>query len=204
MLCGAFRFAQGTPPALLSVLPGVIVLRGPEIARDDLLRSTLRALSAELENAGVAPGSAVLVDHLTDILFIGILRRYLAEHGDECVGWLRALRDEGLGRAMAAMHERPEAEWTVPELARVAGMSRATFARRFDELVGTTPAAFLQGLRVDVARRLLTHTDKSVAEVAAAVGYASEFSFSRTFKKHSGLAPSFFRERAQEATAILA
>jgi AraC-like DNA-binding protein len=205
LACGAFHFQRGTPPALLSVLPPVIHLRAPEIADDDLLRTTLRLLASELEgHARGAAGASVLVDRLVDVLFVAVIRRWLQTHPGGCVGWLSGLRDEGLGRAMAAVHQDPARDWSVPELARVAGMSRATFARRFDELVGTTPAAFLQGVRLDVATRLLDAGGMSVAEVAGAVGYASEFSFSRTFKRAVGEAPGQYRARRREASARLA
>jgi len=202
LACGAFHFQRGSPPALLSVLPSVIHLRAPDIADDDLLRTTLHLLSAELEGhrRGVA-GASVLVDRLVDVLFVAVIRKWMASSADGCVGLLSGLRDDGLGRAMAAVHHDPARDWSVPELARLAGMSRATFARRFDELVGGTPAAFVLGVRLDVAARLLDAGAMSIAEVAAAVGYASEFSFSRAFKRATGEAPGHYRARRRASSS---
>jgi AraC-like DNA-binding protein len=198
LACGAYQAQSGTPPALWSALPPLIHLRAVDIADDHLLRSTMMLLTRELDELDRAPGAQVLVDRLVDALFVGVLRRFLATH-QACTGWLGALRDDGLGRAIGAIHASPSRDWKVSDLARLAGMSRTTFARRFDALVGTSPAAFLQGVRIDAAARLLETSELSVAEVAAAVGYASEFSFSRTFRRLTGEAPGRFRARSRTA-----
>lgn len=191
LTCGAFRFMAGVPPALLAVLPPVMHLRAHEVQQDDLLRSLLRLLTMELATTG--PGAAVLVDRLVDGLLIGIIRRWMRDADDGCVGWLGALRDERIGRALTALYDRPEAPWTVDSLAALAGMSRAAFAKRFQALVGEPPLAWLQSVRIDLAARHLKQGTRSVAEVAGDVGYSSEFAFSRTFKKVMGLAPSHWR-----------
>ncbi len=201
MACGAFRFARGTPTALLSVLPGVIHVRANDVEADDLLRTTVRLLVGEL--GAQAPGSSVLIDRLVDVLFIAVVRRWLATQPEGSGGWLGALRDERIGKVVGLMHAEPHKRWTVEALARKSGLSRAAFARRFQELVGEPPLSWLSSVRVDVARRLLETTDDGVAEVAAAVGYESEFAFSRAFKRATGAAPSHHRGQARAQRPIV-
>lgn len=107
--------------------------------------------------------------------------------------WLRLLAVPGLVAAVEGMHRSPAAPWTVETLARVAGMSRATFARRFNDVVGEPPLSYLTAWRMIVAAKLLRERDASVAQVAKDVGYDSAFAFSRAFKRHSGSAPSISR-----------
>ena len=97
------------------------------------------------------------------------------------------------------MHADPASPWSVEALARVSGASRATLARKFVAEVGPPPLAYLTRIRLeDAARRLKTSAD-GLAEVAARVGYQSEFAFSRAFCREFGLAPGQFREREHAA-----
>ena len=108
-----------------------------------------------------------------------------------------ALVDSRIGVVLSRLHERPQSEWTVQSLARVAAMSRSAFSDRFRCLVGETPMRYLTGLRLARAARLLRSTDATVAEVARLVGYASEAALSRAFKARFGDSPSVFRGRAR-------
>ena len=198
LCCGAYAFSSGGVSTALAALPAVIVVRRADVEADELMSQTLGLLRRELMHPE-QPGAQLVTDRLTEALFVGVLRRFLDGKGGACAGWLAALRDDGLARAIAAMHERPAADWQVHDLAKLAGMSRATFARRFDAAVGTSPAAFLQRLRLEAAERLLKESDASIAEVARAVGYQSEFSFSRAFKRHTGVPPSAARRSGLRA-----
>ena len=199
MACGAFRFGRGAPTSLLSLLPPLLHLTSAEVQRDELLRSTLHLLTAELDVKGA--GSGVVVDRLVDVLFIAVVRRWLAAQPVGGGGWLGALRDPHIGRVLAALHHDVAKDVSVDSLARLSGLSRSAFARRFLALVGTPPLTFVAGLRVDAARRRLRNSDDSIAEVATAVGYDSEFAFSRAFKRATGLAPSHFRQQRQAPTS---
>ena len=207
--CGAFRFARGTPSALLSLLPPLLHLRSTEVQGDELLRSTLRLLTAELlpgpfhdgaAHGGVRDvardgprtrraGGAVLLDRLVDVLFIAVVRRWLDAQPAGEGGWLAALRDERIGRVLGLLYASPQKAWTVEAMAKKSGLSRAAFARRFQELVGVAPLGWLTSVRMELAAQLLTTSDESVASIAAAVGYESEFAFSRAFKRHTGHPP---------------
>ncbi|MGZ3478142.1 MAG: helix-turn-helix domain-containing protein, partial [Polyangiales bacterium] len=105
-------------------------------------------------------------------------------------------RDPHIERALEAMTARPEHKWTVAELAKLAGLSRAAFARRFVQAVGAPPLEHLTELRMQIAAARLRETDASLAAVAAAVGYVSEFAFAKAFKRHFGRAPGSFRRTA--------
>jgi len=98
-----------------------------------------------------------------------------------------------MARAIALLRAEPAKPWTVERLARAVGLSRAAFARRFAEVSARTPKRFLADLRLALAATLLETTDESLAELAAHVGYASEFAFSRAFKRWHGVAPGVFR-----------
>jgi transcriptional regulator GlxA family with amidase domain len=136
---------------------------------------------------------------LVDVLFIQIIRGWLEQQPEGSAGWLGAVRDPQVGRALALMHGEPRRDWTVESLAAEVACSRATFARRFRELVGEPPLVYLTRLRMDVAARLLRDGELSLATIAERVGYGSEFAFNRTFHRVRGVPPGRYREQAREA-----
>jgi AraC-like DNA-binding protein len=99
---------------------------------------------------------------------------------------------------MNCIHGRLSEPWTIDSLAREVNVSRATLARRFGELVGQTPLGYLTRWRMDVAAQRLRDTDDTIAAIAAAVGYRSEYAFSRAFARHRGIAPGRYRRQARE------
>lgn len=109
------------------------------------------------------------------------------------------LEDPVLARALSAMHEEPAHPWDVASLARRCGSSRATLARKFATRVGSPPLAYLTQLRLDLAARRLATSQEGLAAVAAAVGYTSEFAFSRAFRRAFGQAPGAFRDASARA-----
>ena len=108
--------------------------------------------------------------------------------------WLLALRDSALSSALAAMHQAPDRDWTVPELAEIAHLSRSAFAERFTQIMGQPPLTYLTEHRMRLAAWKLTQTRLSLAQIAAQVGYASEAAFSQAFKRAQGQSPSAFRK----------
>ena len=98
---------------------------------------------------------------------------------------------------MNAIHQRPGEPWTIESLAHEVSVSRATLARRFAHLVGETPPDYLTRWRMDLAAQRLRDTDDTVGAIAAAVGYRSEYSFSRAFTRHRGIAPGRYRRHAR-------
>lgn len=112
-------------------------------------------------------------------------------------------RDLRVERALAALRAEPERRFSVSELAKIAGASRATFVRSFTRAVGFTPSAWLAAQRLERARTLLVETDAGLAELASRTGYASEFSLSRAFKRRFGVAPGVLRRATRNATLRL-
>jgi AraC-like DNA-binding protein len=186
--CGAYRFEGDLCDGLLAALPDTVRLRPPSGCT---LRATMDLLAQEMLVA--QPGQQTLLDRLLDVALVQILRRHFADQHSDAPGWFRASADPRIGPALRAMHANPSRQWTVAEMADHAGLSRSAFARRFTELVGSPPLAYLGDWRMAVARERLRDGDEKLAAIAESLGYASEFSFAAAFKRHTGIAPGRWR-----------
>src|SRR5947208_5719747 len=196
VLCAAYDYDHEVAHPLMSQLPPVLHIPAGMPGDDGGLAATLRLLALEL--GGRPPGSRAAVGRLIDVMLIHAMRAWLRMQQDEATdGWLLALHDPVLARAMNAIHQRPSEPWTIESLAREVSVSRATLARRFAHLVGETPPEYLTRWRMDLAAQRLRDTDDTVAAIAAAIGYRSEYSFSRAFTRHRGLAPGRYRRHAR-------
>jgi transcriptional regulator GlxA family with amidase domain len=102
--------------------------------------------------------------------------------------------DLRVARALKAMREQPAQPWCVKRLAKLAGASRASFARLFQRATGKSPKRWLRGHRLELVAARLVSSDQTLAEIAAQVGYVSEFALSRAFKRHFGVAPAHYRQ----------
>ena len=157
------------------------------------LEPTLKFIAWEV--ASGKPGAHTVVSRLADVLFIQIVRGYLANLPEDAIGWLGALKDQQIGSALSLIHQNPERDWTVLALAEQVAMSRSAFAARFARLVGEPPLHYLTRWRMQLAARLLADGASKVAAVSEEVGYASEAAFSRTFKRIAGVAPALWRKQ---------
>jgi AraC-like DNA-binding protein len=140
-------------------------------------------------------GGDSVLGRLSELMFLHVVRRYLEGLPPEQTDWLAGLRDEPVGRALAALHRNPARAWTLQTLAREAGTSRSVLAERFMQFVGHPPIEYLTNWRMQLAANQLRSSTESVAEVANRVGYESEAAFSRAFKKAVGAPPSEWRKR---------
>lgn len=192
--CGAYLFDGDLCEGLLASLPDTVVLRP---AAGGALRATTDLLAREVLSDG--PGQQALLDRLLDVTLVQVLRQHFASAGDAAPAWFRASTDPGVGAALRALHADPAAPWTVAGLAGVAALSRGAFARRFRDLLGVPPLAYLTGWRMALARERLRDRDEGLAAVAAAVGYASEFAFAAAFKRHHGTSPGRWRAARRSA-----
>ena len=190
LLCGAYRFESGSEHPLVRLLPPVIHVESSQAPPG--LERILRALREEFLRADI--GGPTVVSRLLDVVFVEILRAWLDSGQALETGWLGALRDPRIATVLERLHHRPERAWTVSALAREIGLSRATFARRFRQKVGVTPARYLSQIRMDLALRLLRGTDEGLAVIARRVGYQSEFAFNRAFKNEVGVPPGRYRQ----------
>lgn len=202
MLCGLIRFADERGHPLVKLLPPLMIVRR---AKDvsGWLDLTVRMLAAEARRP--IAGGAVMGAKLAEMLFVQLMRNYVAGLAEEeaPVGWIAGLEDPRIAKALAAIHGQPELRWTGAGLARHVGMSRSAFFARFAELVGEPPTQYLTAWRMHLATLLLREGQLSLAEVADRVGYTSESAFSKAFKRTIGRSPSELRlaERKLPATA---
>ena len=193
LLCGYFEFESPMSEILLASLPAQLLLRHdppPGSGVSAAPAALLQLIIAEAESAG--PGAMMLMDKLSDALFMYALRQCLAD-GTVEQGLLTAMSDPYLGPALLALHHDPQQRWTVATLADTAHLSRAAFARRFVQSVGVTPMEYVTGLRMQQAMSALTERGVSVAEAAEIAGYATEAAFSRAFKRIHGGSPGASR-----------
>jgi AraC-like DNA-binding protein len=198
-ICGYVGCDRQAEKLFLSGLPPVFKVR---VRTDDSaawIESSIRHLVCESEAS--RPGSRALLTKLAEALFIETLRRHMSQLQPEDTGWLAAARDPAVARALSSMRREPTRAWTVAELAKRAGVSRTVFARRFGELLGQTPLAYLATFRLWLGATRLRSSDDRVIQVALAVGYESEAAFNRAFKRAFGLPPARYRkqERARRA-----
>ncbi len=195
LVCGTVAFERAPTHPLLTALPPVIVVRAAERAGVPWLEASLGFLSCEATSERA--GATAVVGHLSSVLFIQAVRAHLGHAGETGPGVLRAMRDDRLGAALAAVHAAPEHPWTVEALASEAALGRTVFAARFREAVGEPPLAYVTRWRMHRAAALLRgDTRLPLADVAARVGYESEAAFHRTFTRWMHATPARFRRAA--------
>jgi AraC-like DNA-binding protein len=191
LLCGYCVFDEAIDHPILKALPRSMVLRSRDLVDEPCTRATLDllAMEAELE----APGMTGVLSRLIEIVFLQAVRGKGADAGQPA-GFMAALQDGNLSKALEAIHRDSEAGWTIESLASEAGMSRARFADRFVKLVGVPPINYLAQWRLMKGRALLAETTASIEDIAVRCGYASAASFSRRFKQEFGMGPGAYRK----------
>jgi AraC-like DNA-binding protein len=198
-LCGAYRFAGDIGAGLVNALPPVLPIPS---GIDNPIHGVVALLSREL--AHVEPGRQTVLDRLLDVLVVLGLRSGLARSAN-APAWFRGASDPRLSWALQAIHGETNKSWTVDKLAKLSHMSRATFARVFQEVLGDTPMKYLTDWRMTVARDLLRTQDIPLAEVAERVGYSSLYAFATAFRRHHGQPPGRWRQnRLSPAEVALA
>jgi AraC-like DNA-binding protein len=194
LVCGFLACDRFPFNPVLEGLPPVLRVRAGAGDADDRL-SQLAGFAVEVARES-QPGADCMLLRVAELMFVEVVRRHvtsLAPGAAAHSGWLAGLRDPAVGRAMALLHARPAAPWTLAALAREAGASRSRLAERFSDLVGQPPMLYLARWRMQLAARLLADGGSKVAAVAGAVGYESEAAFSRAFKRLVGASPAAWR-----------
>ncbi len=187
MLVGTYQMQGELSTRLLDALPPQLVLT------KDVIDCALIPLVAD-EIVRDEPGQAVVLDRLLDLLLIASLRAWFARPEAAPPAWYLALGDPVVGVALRLIQDEPARAWTVAELGERAGVSRAALARRFTELVGDPPMAYLTGWRLALAADLLRDSSLTVGAIARKVGYGSPFALSTAFKREYGVSPLEYRE----------
>jgi AraC-like DNA-binding protein len=187
---------------LLEALPAVFALDLNGKSCAEFVAASFRYAAREVASGRV--GSETVLTKLSELLFVEAVRSYAESLTDGRKGWLAGLHDGAVGRALTLMHAEPARPWTTEELAARVAMSRSAFAERFTQLVGVPPIGYLTDWRMQVAASRLRESHRSIAQVAAELGYESEASFTRAFKRVHGLSPGRYRagERAGPPQAL--
>ena len=188
MLTGTYEMHSEVGDRLLRSLPDLVVLR----------EGTAELPVIELLNQEIGkeePGQGAVLDRLLDLLVIAVLRAWFARPEANVPAWYRAYGDPVVGPAIRNMQNDPGRQWTVASLADVVGVSRATLARKFSDLVGVPPMTYLTEWRIAVAADLLRHGSMTIGAVANQVGYGSPFALSTAFKRLQGVSPAQYRQK---------
>ena len=192
ILCGYLHCDDLLFNPLLKALPRLVHVRPTSPQAAQWRETSVRYVLEQSRR----PGGATLLNGLPELVLADCLRQHIAELPESQGGWLGALKDPVLGRALTLLHAQPEHGWTVEELARRAAVSRSVLAERFKQSLGVTPMRYLAQWRLQIAAELLRTSDLNLAVLAQRVGYESEAAFSRAFKRHLGVPPASWRERA--------
>jgi AraC-like DNA-binding protein len=191
MITGTYQVLSEISRPLLDALPALVILRAGDwdtpvvpLLADEVVRDD--------------PGQEAVLDRLLDLLLIAGLRTWFSRPDVKQPAWYRAHSDPVVGRALRLLHDDPAHPWTVAELAAAANVSRAALARRFTELIGEPPMAYLTGWRLALAADLLREPGSTIGAVAEQVGYASSFALSTAFKRVRGISPREHRTLAAQ------
>ena len=215
-ICGYLNCNQRFAPLFEALPPMLIVRRRADYGtveavdgtRHDLTEvpqdsSTWLATTLKFtvnEALAARPGNAAMLGRLTELMFVEIIREYMQQLSPRKRGWLAALRDPHVGKALRLLHENPMRQWTVDALAHEAAISRSALALRFTRLLGESPMKYLSGWRIHLARQMLRRGD-NIQVIAERVGYESEPAFNRAFKKATGCPPATWRRAAAHASS---
>jgi AraC-like DNA-binding protein len=191
IICGDLNFTHPAAGHLIALLPKIICVRANCNRSVDWIHSTIKYMSTEAQE--LRPGGEAVITHLTDILMIEAIRSWIAQYPEQQIGWLAALQDKRISRAISLIHGEPEKAWTVELLASAVGMSRSSFSARFTDLVGESVMQYVARWRMHLALVHLKEGAKNVEEIAVEVGYSSAAAFSRAFKRTRGAPPGSVR-----------
>ena len=193
LMCGTVHFDEGASHPIIETLPDV--MHFPMLETAGSIWSVITLIDTEMQTQ---PGSSSrIADRLTEVLFLQLLNHYV-RNNDDATGFLAALRDQRVYRALTLIHREPAFDWSLSTLGEQVGMSRATLVRRFQEVVGVAPMAYITDWRIMKAHKLVRSSPTPLEQVAEATGFASARTLSRAFKRHYGCTPNELR-RSQNA-----
>lgn len=189
------RFESREQHPLLSLLPPYVRITAAERSAHPWLDTTFRFITHETH--GRSDGSDMMIRRLVELLFVQLVRTWFREHPHTQAGLLGALRDTHVRRALKLVHRDPAHPWTVETLAKAVGMSRSGLSARFQSLMGISPLKYVTQVRMHVAATALTDDARAtLSEISQRVGYDTESSFGRAFKRYFGVSPGAFRKRS--------
>ena len=192
LVCGTVHFDEGVSHPIIETLPDV--MHFPKVDATSSIWSVITLIDTEMQNH---EGSNRIADRLTEVLFLQLLHHYVSNN-EAATGFLAALRDQRICRALTLIHRAPAFDWTLAALGDQAGMSRATLVRRFQEVVGVAPMAYINDWRIMKAHKLVSSSATPLEKIAEATGFASARTLSRSFKQRYGNTPSDLRRLLHE------
>ena len=199
VISGAYQLWHPPLHPFFQEMPDWFVLRADDAAQTPALQHSLALLQQELHLQAL--GSESLVYGLLDVVFVLLLRAIMQRPGQERPCWSQSIQDPQVQKAVQALHDDCARQWTLEALGSHAGLSRTSLAERFRKSMGNTPLNYLRTVRMQKAMALLSSSERSLEQVAQAVGYQDAFSFSKVFKRTLGVAPRDFRRQdAQDRT----
>lgn len=198
-VCGYIACSRSMNRILFDALPRIVRIPVGDGPTAEMLGGLLRV--AMKESADRRAGGESVLAKLSELIFVEALRSYIAQLPSEATGWLAALRDRQVGRALALLHDRPSRSWTIGELARDVALSKSALAQRFTSLVGVSPMRYLKRWRLALAAQELRDGTGALIRIATNSGYASEAAFNRAFRKEFGMPPAAWRKSAAPRAA---
>lgn len=201
LVCGHFEFDEDAMHPMIEALPAFIHIEAEDTGNNLWLDSVMRIASVETESD--LPGSEAVVHRLSEIIFIQVIRAYVARAGDSA-RCLAAIADPHISRAIGAFHNAPGSDWTLESLAKEAALSRTSFVERFGTLMNMTPQQYLRRWRMIRARRDIIDTSDATSQVARRYGYRSDSAFNKTFKQEFGMGPGRLRRHHRRAGLVAA
>ncbi len=195
LTCGVLSFDHLAGEKLIKQLPPLIHIKSQNGQLPGQLQALVKMMAEEASRLGA--GGETVVSHLADIIVIYAIRHWIEHSPVASTGWLGALKDPKIGKALSAIHAHPEAAWTVERLAERAGMSRSGFSARFTEVIGTSVKQYLTEWRMNLARMKILQSPTSLIDLAEELGYKSEAAFSRAYKRIIGVPPLRHKQGSQ-------
>ena len=194
LLCGFLQCDALSFAPLRNALPALMHARA-DGDEGSWLRATIAQMTGEVDRP--RSGGVSVLERLTELVFIELLRQEILRLRPDSVGWLAALADPGLGRCLSLMHADPGRDWSVAALATASGLSRSTLMERFEAIMRTSPVRYLRAWRLCLASVALASSDRPIADIAYEAGYGSEAAFSRAFARAHGAPPAAWRSGAR-------
>lgn len=199
MICG-FLGGDAQLEPLVETLPALMTLTVRDTPSGPWIEHSFRFAAQHLAQGD--PGAATVMSKMSELLFIEAVRRHLTSMPEDRTGFLAGLRDPAIGKALSLLHSHVARDWTAEDLASAVNMSRSVFAERFAALVGQPPIKYLTTWRMQLAAHKLREGKLTIAQIAFDIGYDSEATFTRAFKREFGMPPAAWRRRAAQGVAV--
>ncbi len=200
LLCGFLQCDALNFRPLRNSLPTLLHVRTRGRPGAEWLTASIAQIVTEVDRPRA--GALSMLERLTEIAFIEILRHRIIMAGDGQPGWLAALADPSLGRCLALIHDAPKREWSVQTLSAASGLSRSTLTERFETVLGSSPMRYVREWRLCLASMALTTTGKAISTISHDAGYGTEAAFNRAFARAYGLPPAAWRQRARRSSRL--